>query len=782
MPGQFSKAVIDDTPSSQPLVGSPGANPPAQCFDLTIKKDGEDGNSTGARLTVNYALTIYGSLTIEGTSAADRGEMTVNLASGKNLSIKGNISDSQGGFINTTKQSDGGRVIMSGSTQQEIQNSISIYELQISNNTIIKQGVDLTITSVLSTDSFIVDSGKTFTMQGDGATAPKLKFADGAKAGVSGTFKATKTASNPKPVISNNGSGTFTFVLSGPVDIGYLVFGNGDANGMQVSSSATFTYFDGIDFNNAASGGRHLKITKNVALTINCPAVTFDASGGYNVDVSGSAGNFTIVFVYANDLATGAPGRYRGDYAELDSATAEVVWVGNVSQVDNAGSEDATELGGVQGYVFSNYAIVRRGTPGNPLADRIVAYDANGNITNTLDIPTDKGEIVGRPLVLGDIFFGTKGGWVYRVGADLSIASGYPDNLGGGAEIGAINEIYSPIISDTGWGGDNIYFMAKNTNSGNTYFYGLDMNIVVSGVHAYVNTADDTTDPGVGDPDPMRNGNPFPRTFGDAITYSIPSEPAIDALTIGGSRWAIFISSKDDGSGADGVGHIWRISKQLESEDIQYSGALPPNSDVTSPVNEWGGILTIASTDTGAGANTPRVYLIESNLTGQLQEFSGYTGWPALAGSGVDGGVDQDFSSYLAYGTNGGTFDIKNFADASSFAGGFPITPDGANPINCYPLWNVSATHGNVYYFGNDNGKVYKVEYGNNEGFGGDSHDGWTIDSNNVAQDPGPGPIFNYVPFLDVGSGVKITGLSFIGGKLAVSCDNGAVYLMDTDD
>ena len=251
-------------------------------------------------------------------------------------------------------------------------------------------------------------------------------------------------------------------------------------------------------------------------------------------------------------------------------------------------------------------------------------------------------------------------------------------------------------------------------------------------------------------------------------------------LDIGGSDKFIFIASTY--SAVYSYSSIFRIGVTDASQDVWYNEADMPDSDVKSPVMEYAGFLTVGSTTTreeGGGSGTPKVYFVNSNTSGSMPKYNANWAKNVPGGSGVESGVDNDFGltaiGTIAYGTKAGEFYINKY-DGTNYDK-LPVGPlDSGNAITTYPVYSYNSTlDTNVYYFGNANGKVYKVAYGFAESQSIGNYDGKFIDRDNTT----------YVadtPFLDIGSSVRISGLSFSGGKLFVAADNGVVYVVDSGD
>lgn len=371
---------------------------------------------------------------------------------------------------------------------------------------VISGTLDLATYTLQADAGLTVLAGGTLKLAGAAAAFPTLKFPDAQTLSMQGTLLATTVNSSNRPVITSTASTSrFDFLVTGTatlnvkgLKISYAGY-TGVGNGLDVADGATWTAFEQVEFTNAKSGGRHLTIARNSALSFGCTGCFFDSSfgAGKNVRVVDGNGGSDVVFHF-DSVSDALNGTGRGEASDddddnapengvSDGGGAVIQWVIAAGKpVD--GTVDVDPSGGAitvypvaafdlnDGSYYATYMVSRNVDGANN--DRIYVLDQNGNFRNySFDVPEANGNIVGAPFwytlevdsgSVGDehiLVFGTTSGYLYLLkdtGSALTAITGWPFKpaVAGDPDPGPyLNEVTSPINLD----GNNIYFGGKDT-------------------------------------------------------------------------------------------------------------------------------------------------------------------------------------------------------------------------------------------------------------------------------------------------------------------------------
>lgn len=706
VPDSAGRAIIPNIATAEGGPYDPIINANVACNSITIQN--------GGILTLNNAswtVDTENDITIQAGGLFDMTANTTIFCGGR-WTCAGTFNQTNG-IVKLDGGQDGIGALSSG----------TFLTLQISGYITFDSTGIVTISGAGS--SVTVFSGATLYMSSTAAI--KLADASNFTLNSGGTFKTTNN-----PTITNTGGAArFNIDLNGTVDINGLNFSYGDAQGINISSTAILNSLQGIAFSNAdaANNGNHLTVSQ-ADRRLACPACTFDdsftAGTGYNVSLADTNGGNNVRLFLSYD-AFDTFGLGAGENYDNETNTAKVEWI---AQSANATTDpgdyinDATTPTGIQGFIgvlidydtwteIGYYALTRQA--GN---DVVKAYTNDGTEKSYSPLELDYatypslGDVVGAPYAdttgtgasrKYQLFFGTTGGYIVKVQDTLASLSATYYNIAN------CTEITSSVLVD----GTNIYFAGLNTVPTTKYYM-------------YAITYNGGTVTG------------FPVEI-FAPSYSMPSYEEID---VGGSlkKYLHCATNFDAGTGR---AYLFRfdIGAGAVRQEYTPSDANYPSADIVSPTSlGW-------YSDLYAGCNNGWLYGIDVTTA----NYANLPTFPYNNTSAIKSGVWYEFNDVVYYGDDSGAVHGIKVATGLQV---FSKTFEAGVKIKTYPITLFYPVLPDAY-IGNDNGKVYKF---------------------NIDDDTAPATLM-----ADLGADVSIRSISYsiTLDKLMVASSDGRFVFVD---
>ena len=348
--GDTTTAVISE-------VGAPNAAMPPPAGTAANEKD-SDGSIIGGTTS---SMTVLSDLRVRG-DGTDRGL----------VSLSGSTVWTQSGSVNPAGSVNvAGRVYLAGSARMVMGDGSG-------------------------TDILAIPSGGVFEMNG-GTRLEMRTTGTAAQASIAGSFITTMSGSTRPTVTSANGTNGFLFAASGSVDVGGMHFSRADDNGFDITSAATLSNLNLINFTNGSpnAGARHMRLVRSANGSFQAEGCTFDNSTSPPFCATLDDGAFSFTLFMSN--ATGAGVALNDSNIgsrEEQLSSSDITWVDRKTWVGGwrfrrpitvANSAGTTlPAGAPVELTFSHSALTGAGESMANGNDIRVVYD-NGTIRRELD-------------------------------------------------------------------------------------------------------------------------------------------------------------------------------------------------------------------------------------------------------------------------------------------------------------------------------------------------------------------------------------------------------------